>query len=94
MSHRQCHHVPLKHAEGSGGGRRLHGALLHRYNGEGGQRHFFYSQWHRGIGLLAFAALYRTAAGGVGEGWVGGTAALAAAIDLALLLLEGVAKGK
>ena len=47
-----------------------------------------------GIVVLTFAALDKTAAGGVGEGWVGGTAALTAAIDLALLLLEGVAKGK
>ena len=46
-----------------------------------------------GIVVLAFAALYKTAAGGVGEGWVGGTAALTAAVDLALLLLQGVAKG-
>ena len=46
-----------------------------------------------GIVVLAFTALYKTAAGGVGEGWVGGAAALTAAVDLALLLLEGVAKG-
>ena len=47
-----------------------------------------------GIVVLTFTALDKTAAGGVGEGWVGGTATLTAAVDLALLLLEGVAKGK
>ena len=45
------------------------------------------------ISVLTFAVLDKTAAGGVGEGWVGGTAALTAAVDFALLLLEGVAKG-
>ena len=46
-----------------------------------------------GITVLNLAVFDETAASGVAEGWVGGTAALTAAVDLALLLLEGVAKG-
>ena len=47
-----------------------------------------------GITVLTLAVFDETAVSGVAEGWVGGTAALTAAVDLALLLLEGVAKGK